>query len=283
MGRVQQAGRSRPRRQEARPSRGRPGSVSSYRALSQRQCLGGRPGATPSGRSSAAMQPLMPMPQRTWTTWSGRSSVKPKRRSVSICTKMSGVPSPRVKNPNPRTLIEPLYPGLLPVALRRDLDVGALRQLGGVDRRALIHAENAESLQAPRPLEHLAVHARPFIGRLVAARSQAGDVQQHVGEPIVGHDEPVTLRYVEPFDGSGDLEHLDAGFTGHLRIERRPLFIRIVWRKLAVFLHHTKTPRLRWNNSRSRTIIGSPVGSDCPLETAPDGTSAPIANTCHSD
>lgn len=52
-----------------------------------------------SGRISAAMRPLGPLPKRTRTTWLGRSSVTPKRRSVSMWTKMSGVPSPRVRKP----------------------------------------------------------------------------------------------------------------------------------------------------------------------------------------
>ena len=53
--------------------------------------------------NEAAMQPLLPPPNRTWTIWPGRSSVNPNLRSVSMCTKISGVPSPRVRKPKPRT------------------------------------------------------------------------------------------------------------------------------------------------------------------------------------
>ena len=47
--------------------------------------------------------PFGPGPKRTSTVWPGRSSVMPKRRSVSMWTKMSGVPSPRVRKPKPRS------------------------------------------------------------------------------------------------------------------------------------------------------------------------------------
>ena len=52
--------------------------------------------------------PLEPGPNRTSTYWPGRSSVMPKRRSVSMCTKMSGVPSPQVRKPKPRSRLNHL-------------------------------------------------------------------------------------------------------------------------------------------------------------------------------
>src|SRR5262249_16742195 len=71
------------------------------------QCDAGPPRA-PSGAPSAALKPLGPGPKRTSTYWPGRSSVRPKRRSVSMWTKMSGVPSPRVRKPKPRSLLNHL-------------------------------------------------------------------------------------------------------------------------------------------------------------------------------
>src|SRR5262249_40895294 len=66
------------------------------------------PGAPVSGWISAAIMPLEPGPNRTSTYWPGRSSVIPKRRRVSMCTKMSGVPSPQVRKPNPRNRLNHL-------------------------------------------------------------------------------------------------------------------------------------------------------------------------------
>ena len=83
-----------------------------------------------------------------------------------------------------------------------------------MDRSALVHTEDTEGLQAPWPLEHLAVHAGTFIGRLIAAGPEAGDVQKHVRQPIVWHDETITLGNIEPFDGPGDFEDFYSGLAG---------------------------------------------------------------------
>ena len=109
-----------------------------------------------------------------------------------MCTNTSGVPSPRVKKPKPRTRLN-THHGPLPVAFRRDDDVRALRQLRRVDGRALVHAEDAEGLHALRAAQHLGVDPCSLVGCLVAAGPKAGDVEQDVGKPVVGHDEPVTL------------------------------------------------------------------------------------------
>ena len=55
------------------------------------------------GRTSAAISPFGPGPKRTSTNWPGRNSVMPNRRNVSMWTKISGVPSPRVRKPKPRS------------------------------------------------------------------------------------------------------------------------------------------------------------------------------------
>jgi hypothetical protein len=58
------------------------------------------------------------------------------------------------------------------------------------------------------------VHAGPFIGRLIAAGPKAGDVQQHVSQAIIWHDEAISLGDIEPLDGPGDFEDFYSGFTG---------------------------------------------------------------------
>src|SRR5690606_1730534 len=77
----------------------------------------------------------------------------------------------------PADAVEPLHHRPLPVAFRLYHDMGALRELRGMDGRALIHAEDSERLQAFRTAEHLAVNPRPLVRRLIAAGPQAGDVQ----------------------------------------------------------------------------------------------------------
>ena len=62
-----------------------------------------------------------------------------------------------------------------------------------MDRGALVHAEDAERLHALRPAQHLAVDPGALVSGLVAAGPQAGNVEQDVGEPIVGDNEAVTF------------------------------------------------------------------------------------------
>src|SRR5262245_20082394 len=89
-------------------------------------------------------------------------------------------PRQEAKAANP---VEPLHARPFPIAFRRNLDVGTLRQLGGVDRGAFVHTEDAEGLQASGPFEHLTVHAGPLIRRLIAPGPETGDVQEHVCKP----------------------------------------------------------------------------------------------------
>ena len=55
-----------------------------------------------------AINPLGPCPNRTHTRSPGCNSVRPDRRRVSVCTKISAVPSPRVRNPKPRARLNHL-------------------------------------------------------------------------------------------------------------------------------------------------------------------------------
>ena len=80
------------------------------------------------------------------------------------------------------------------------------RHLRRMHRGRLVHGENAERLQAARPLQHLDHDARAFIGDLKAVAAQAGHVQEDVGHPVVGNDEAVALGDIEPFDDAGELD-----------------------------------------------------------------------------
>ena len=106
--------------------------------------------------------PSDPGPKRTSTVCPGRSSVSPKRRSVSICTKISGVPSPRVRKPKPRSRLNHLTTARSSPLVGVTCTACAPGELGRMDRRRLVHREDAEGLQTLRPLQHLARRrARP--------------------------------------------------------------------------------------------------------------------------
>ena len=101
----------------------------------------------------------------------------------------------------PTQPIEPLDLRPLQPAGRRDADMGARRQhLRGMDRRRLIHRENAEGLIALGALHTLADQARSLIRRLVAIAPKHCNVQKHIRPSIVGNDEAIALRRIEPFD-----------------------------------------------------------------------------------
>ena len=127
----------------------------------------------------------------------------PKRRSVSMCTKTSGAPSPRRQEAEAANAVEPLHLEPLELAGRLDGDMGARRRhLRRMARRRFVHREDAERLQSPRTVQRLDDDARALIGGLIAVAAEAGHMQQHVGPAIVGNDEAKTLGHVEPLDGA---------------------------------------------------------------------------------
>lgn len=87
------------------------------------------------------------------------------------------------------------------------------RQLGGMDRRALVHGQDPERLKATRPIKDLAYHAGALIGGLEAVPSETGDMQQHIRTAAVRDNKPVTLCDIKPFDGSGNLDDIDSNFV----------------------------------------------------------------------
>ena len=73
----------------------------------------------------------------------------------------------------------------------------------------LVHGQQAEHLQTLRSLVSFAHHARAFCGGLVAVAFQNGDVQENVGAAVVGNDEAVALRDVEPFDAAAHFDKIE--------------------------------------------------------------------------
>ncbi len=81
-------------------------------------------------------------------------------------------------------------------------------------RRRLVHGDDAECLHAFRALLRFDNDARAFVSGLEAVAAQTGDVQEHVGHSVIGNDEAVALRDVEPFDEAGDLDEPNRCFLG---------------------------------------------------------------------
>ena len=89
------------------------------------------------------------------------------------------------------------------------------RKLSRVDRGRLVHRDDAEGLQALRPLQHLAHDARALVCGLEAVAAQAGNVQQHVRQAVIRNDEAVALGNVEPLDGAAEFDHA-RGLVGEI-------------------------------------------------------------------
>jgi hypothetical protein len=56
------------------------------------------------------------------------------------------------------------------------------------------------------PLQHLDHDARALVGDPMPVATQAGDVQENVRHPVVGHDEAVAPGGVKPLDDAGHLD-----------------------------------------------------------------------------
>src|SRR5215470_16584529 len=81
------------------------------------------------------------------------------------------------------------------------------RQLRRMDRGRFIHGDDAERLQPPRTLQDLDHDPRPLIGHLKAIAAQTCHMQENVWQSVVGHDEAVSLGYVEPLDDAAELDN----------------------------------------------------------------------------
>src|SRR5215470_6735279 len=81
------------------------------------------------------------------------------------------------------------------------------RQLRRMDRGRFIHRDDAKRLQPPRTLQDLNHDPRPLIGHLKAIAAQTCHMEENVRQPVVGHDEAVSLGYVEPLDDAAELDN----------------------------------------------------------------------------
>jgi hypothetical protein len=80
-----------------------------------------------------------------------------------------------------------------------------------MDRRAFIHAEDAEGLHALRAAQNLRMDASSLVGGLVTTCPEAGHMQKNIRKSVVGDDESVPLGGIEPLDRACDLENLETG------------------------------------------------------------------------
>ena len=119
--------------------------------------------------------------------------MKPERRSVSICTKMSGVSGPCVRKPNPRNRLNHFTTTLSQSLSGGDDDMGALGQLRRRDCGGVVHAADADGLETLGTPYDFADHACAFAGSLEAAASKAGHMQENVGKALIRCDKPVAL------------------------------------------------------------------------------------------
>ncbi len=109
-----------------------------------------------------------------------------------------------------------------------------------------VHRDDAERLQTTGTVQRLDDAPGAFIGRLIAIAPQAGDMQQHVRHAIVGDDEAEALAGIEPLDGAGNLDGVEAvRAVGRMMALRRPGLIRRLRGLPAVTAElgpHTQTP-----------------------------------------
>src|SRR4029453_5213668 len=68
-------------------------------------------------------------------------------------------------------------------------------------------------------LAGLVLDPGPFVEGLVALAGDLREVDEQVLAALVGRDEPVALRSVEPLDGTGS--HVNTSLTTHERVEKR--------------------------------------------------------------
>jgi hypothetical protein len=115
--------------------------------------------------------------------------------------KMSGVPSPRVRKPKPRsrlnhfTIARSYVPSAVTVTWVR-----AGGRLGRVRGGGIVERKHAEGLVTASTLNDLANDARAFLRGLESVAPQAGHMQQNVRHAIVRNDEAITLGDIEPLD-----------------------------------------------------------------------------------
>ena len=78
--------------------------------------------------------------------------------------------------------------------------MSTLRQLRWMDCRRIVDATDSDGLQTLLTPHDFADRACAFIGRLEASASQAGHMQENVGQVLIRNDKAVSLRRIEPLD-----------------------------------------------------------------------------------
>ena len=125
-------------------------------------------------------------------------------------TKMSGVPSPRVRKPKPRRRLNHLTTaGSSPLVGVTCTCVRGSGSSEGWSAVELVEGDDPERLQPARPLHGLDHDAGALVGGLIAVPAQAGHVQEHIRHAVVRHDEAEALRDVEPLDAAADLDEVE--------------------------------------------------------------------------
>jgi hypothetical protein len=112
-----------------------------------------------------------------------------------------------------------------------------------MDRRRLVHRQDAEALQALGPLQHLRDDAGTFIRGLETVASKARHVKQDVCPPRVGYDEAVTLGDIEPLDDAGELDDGGCGVVSDIADDVR-LVPQSLWN--AVCRHDVYAAAPQW-------------------------------------
>ncbi len=104
--------------------------------------------------------------------------------------------------------IEPFNLRALERACRcHDYARASCRHLRGINGRGVVYGKNADDLQTARALQYLHRYTRAFIGDIMPIAPQTTHMHQYVRHPIVGHNEAVTLGWVEPLDHASDFDN----------------------------------------------------------------------------
>jgi hypothetical protein len=77
----------------------------------------------------------------------------------------------------------------------------------------IVDFQDTKCLQALWTTKNFANDSRALVSSLVTVTPQARDVQQDVGYVIVGNNEAIPLRSVEPLYCPRDLEDIDGGIV----------------------------------------------------------------------
>jgi hypothetical protein len=81
-----------------------------------------------------------------------------------------------------------------------------------MNRGRRIHRQYPQTLETLLPFNGFAGDSGSFERRLEAVALQAAQMQQDVGHAVIGDDEPITARDIEPLHEAGNLKNANALF-----------------------------------------------------------------------